>query len=616
VRGLCGRGYHLIEKAKVVNVEHKGPLPEPDSPNNVSANANGLNFERWGPWTERAGAEARANDDETQPLRTANTPDAAPTPKPTPQAQRGQDALPVDPQFTHREHVTGMLLVPPYPVGALQAPAYPAAPGQVPPYPQAQQRSQYPPQRQQQAPPYQHYPGNQYPYPPGNGAYPQPGTGYPWPGGYHAGYPYPYPPYPYAPYPYAPYGRPPMPQVKHDGFHLAVSIVALICSILAILGGIGSVFFLIFLAFVPHSTLTEGDYLSSLMTFTAFSISGMVGGGFSLYHSIRGLMRKPSGHIILPWFWIFLVLYLLAIGVGYALEANGLAVQYLPLTMFLIVLVAIFPALALAAFGVRRLRFPQWPTTWRRFSLAITSGATLGIGLALLLELGLLVLVLRSQATNFNQYLTGSTPGNTSFGMFALIFLVVAIIGPVVEETVKPLGVAFYIGRIRSAAEAFTLGMSAGIGFALVETVGYIGSGYQNWLGVALERTAASLLHGFGAGMVALGWYYLTHDKHHPKRRALGYWAYAVLQHLVWNGTAVLAFLPAPAGPALNNVNLNLGFTQLPILELLNILEAIAILVFFVYITGRLRRQTPQLNENKPQNEQLYQPSESTMAKV
>ncbi len=326
--------------------------------------------------------------------------------------------------------------------------------------------------------------------------------GYPGQNGYNYGYPT-------YPYPYAPYWPPPP---KRDGYRHAVAIVALICSILAILGGIGSAFFFLILALVPHSTITESSYLSSLMTFAAFSISGMVGGGFSLYHSIRGLLRKPSANIILPWFWTFLVLYLLVIGVGYALQANGLEVQYLALTIFLIVLSAIFPVLALASYAVRRLRFPQWPTTWRRFTLAITSGATLGIGLALLLELGLLVLVLRSQATNFEQYLTNpNTPSNNSFGTFALIFLVVAIIGPFVEETVKPLGVAFYIGRMRSAAEAFTLGMAAGIGFAMVETVGYIGSGYQDWLAVALERTAAGLLHGFGAGMVALGWYYLTH---------------------------------------------------------------------------------------------------------
>ncbi len=78
----------------------------------------------------------------------------------------------------------------------------------------------------------------------------------------------------------------------------------------------------------------------------------------------------------------------------------------------------------------------------------------------------------------------------------------------------------------------------------------------------------------------------------------------------------MLAFLPAPAGPALNNFNINLGFTQLPFLELLNILEAILILVFFVYMTGRLRRQTPPINANNPSNEALYKPGEPTLTRA
>ena len=68
------------------------------------------------------------------------------------------------------------------------------------------------------------------------------------------------------------------------------------------------------------------------------------------------------------------------------------------------------------------------------------------------------------------------------------------------------------IGRLRSAAEAFILGFACGIGFDLIETSGYISLGDSRpWVDTALERSTAGLLHGFGAGMVALGCYYLTH---------------------------------------------------------------------------------------------------------
>jgi RsiW-degrading membrane proteinase PrsW (M82 family) len=429
------------------------------------------------------------------------------------------------------------------------------------------------------------------------GQVPQPGyQGYP-------GYPVYPPPYPYGAYPgyngyaYPPYGWQPVQQPK-DGYRLTVVIISLVGSGLAILGGLASIG-LAALVYIGASInpnvrgISPDQLFSSILTFTAFAIAGLVGGSFSLYHSIRGLLKKSSASFVLPWFWIFLVLYLLVLGIGYALQVNGQAVTMPALTIFLIILAALFPALTLLSIGVRRLRLPEWATTWRRFTLALTSGATLGIGLALLLELALLFLIVRGpNAANFSQCFDNpNAPGCSSFTTFNLIFIVVAIGGPIIEETVKPLGVALFIGRMRSAAEAFVLGLGAGVGFALVETMGYIGSGYQDWLTVALERTGASLLHGFGTAMVALGWYYFTHAKKQRFLKGIGLWVYAVLQHMIWNGTAVIALIPGPVGTTINNWNLNLGFTSLAFTEVLNIIEALLILVFFIYVTGRLRKQ-------------------------
>src|SRR5207249_1121714 len=104
------------------------------------------------------------------------------------------------------------------------------------------------------------------------------------------------------------------------------------------------------------------------------------------------------------------------------------------------------------------------------------------------------------------------------------MFILVSVIAPVVEEAVKPLAVVVLIGRIRSAAEAFVLGLACGIGFDLIETTGYISAGYQDWLSIALIRTGAGLLHGFGAAMVALGWYYLVHPGKKRVLKALASW--------------------------------------------------------------------------------------------
>lgn len=515
--------------------ENRGTSPI----NSGQGNRGSTSSERWGEW------EIDEEDTQQQP---ANT------------------------QFVHSEHVTGALPV--YPSEApLFQPAsfvpYPTqAPQQRPVYPSPQQWQGYSPQG---SPPYQNqwYPGY-----PSYGVHPA----------YNG-----YPQYVWHP-----------PQPKQDGYRLAVVIISLVASILVLLAGLACILilslFIIGTAANPESSASSGGtYFSGLMTLIAFAIAGLVGGGCSLYHSIRGILNKRSASFKLPWFWIFIILYLLVLGIGYALLANGQEVALPALTIFLIILAAIFPALTLLALGVRRLRYPQWTTTLRRFTLALTSGATLSIGLALGLELGLLFLIVRGPgAANALQCINNpDLPGCGTFTTFNLIFLIVAIVGPIVEETIKPLAVVLYIGRMRSASETFLLGMACGIGFALVETVGYIGSGYHDWLAVAIERTGAGLLHGVGAGMVALGWYFLVHAEKYRVLIAVGFWSYAVLQHVVWNATAVLGLLPGPIGSTINSWNLNLGFVTLPFVEILNIIEAILILVFFFYITGRLRKMTP-----------------------
>ena len=93
--------------------------------------------------------------------------------------------------------------------------------------------------------------------------------------------------------------------------------------------------------------------------------------------------------------------------------------------------------------------------------------------------------------------------------------------------------------------------------------------------------------------MVALGWYYVIHTKELGVRKGLllGFacWLYAVFQHAVWNGSVTLVLLPGPVGQLLQNWTLNLGFASLSSDVVINILEALLILAFFLYLTGRLR---------------------------
>ena len=557
-------------------------MPDPDGPERQPTS------ELWGPWEQGSGQESRvvSGMQFKKPVGFDT-----PTEKLSRPAIDAAPGIHVDPQTTYREHVSGSLASHPS-EGPLFQPAYPPYPGYQPQGYSPQGHSFPPP-----APNYAPFGG----YPPQRPGY-TPNAGYPSYQGYVSPPPYApiTPPYPgyngYAANMYAYPWQPPLP--KRDAYLLAIGITSLIGSILVLLAGLGAIGLLALITVVPHSTLSASEYFASIMLFIGFACAGVVGGGFGLYHSIRSVfLRKPSADFVMPQFWIFFLLYLAVIGAAYWLQIRGLAVTYPPVTVILIAFAAIFPALTILALGDRRLHFPRnspWPTSWRRFTLAIVSGATLGVGLAAVFEFILELLLVHGQATNPLLCVDQpNAPNCQNPGVYNIILIVVAVMAPLIEESVKPLAVIIFIGRVRSAAEAFVLGLAAGIGFNLIETTGYISSGYQDWLSIALIRTGSGLLHGLGAAMVTLGWYYLTHPGKHRGLKVAGCWTYAVLQHGIWNGSWGLTLLPGQIGSFFNNTNVTIGSISLPSYALVNIAEALFMLAFFMYMIGILRPKQP-----------------------
>jgi RsiW-degrading membrane proteinase PrsW (M82 family) len=475
------------------------------------------------------------------------------------------------------------------------------------PYPGWQSYQQLPAAQPWQQP----YPGMSAP------SYPPPAMPHP-PYGYN-GYGYPqqmapsaYPGYngswpPYAP-PAYPQWQPPRP--KRDGYQLGVAIASTACSGLVMLAGLICGFLLLFLIIAsPNlSRLGPSARFSAIVIYTALTIIGIAGGGSSLYHSICALLQKPSAPFKLPWSWLFLIFYVVLLAFGFTVGTAPEVLANEPLRIFLIALAGIFPALTFLALAVRRVHYPQqapWATTWRRFTLAIVSGGTVTVLLAVIFELVLTQLagtafgIHTSIIDNPNM----PVPHNTQQLLFLL--LLVSVIAPIIEECVKPLAVEVMIGRLRSAAEAFILGFACGIGFDLIETSGYISLGDSRpWVDTALERSTAGLLHGFGAGMVALGCYYLTHRNSINNRIliGLGCIAYAIIQHAIWNGAFLFALLPAPIGPYLESGTIQIGSYAMQGVVLVYIIESLLILAFFLFVTGKLRSQqatqaTPQSNQ-------------------
>ncbi|HEU5366922.1 MAG TPA: PrsW family glutamic-type intramembrane protease [Ktedonobacterales bacterium] len=390
----------------------------------------------------------------------------------------------------------------------------------------------YPPYRPPAGPrgPAPRYPGPGYPIVPPSRqppAYP----GYPLQPGYA---PYPYPPYPGMPgYPYGWY--PPRPRAPGETYHKVLGILSIIASSLLLLGG------LLGLAITALIVLVgDGEDLSSINLLVTGTLAGLAGGGAGLYHSIRALMRRPSAPFSLPSFWVLFALTIVILGAGVALFATNQPTGPVALIELLVLLSGIVPALTVLALGLQTLR-PG--VTWRRAWLALSSGASLSIGVAIVLELVLTLLLLGAASLNVD--LNNLNP-SSSFGTIAILILI-AVIAPLVEETTKQFSGFFLLPRMKGPQEAFLIGLASGIGFAIVETAGYIGSAQADWAGIALGRVGAGLLHGMGAAMAGVGWYYIFRGKgaRGRWRLGIGFVIYAYAQHAIFNGgqEALVAFI-------------------------------------------------------------------------
>ena len=416
---------------------------------------------------------------------------------------------------------------------------------------------------------------------PGQPVYPQ---GQPAPG-----YPYPYPAYPYS-QPYWGYAYP-APVVKRrapgEVYGLVVAWIVFSVGILSIVGGL-----LVLLLGGLVAATGSGDSLSALTTFAGYTLGPILGGVLAIVYGISKVMKRPSPPPSLPPTLVMLALTIIALGAAVALwhfyPAPGLAFAVLPLAL----LAGFLPALTILTYGVRQL---GQTTTRRRFWLSLFFGATMAPLFAIIFEgiatllLALGLKIIRPDLSTDITNLTNTAPQNLTDVIFLL--LVLSVVAPLVEEGLKPLGAVLIMRRLRTPAEAFLLGLAAGIGFDMVETISYIGSGQADWISIAIQRIGAGLLHGLGAAMAAWGWYYLINGKGVPRRWLFGFGglAYAVLQHGIFNGSNLLGLLPGPIGDLMSKT-VYLGQLPLDSGTILFFAYYVIILGILVYMTTRLRR--------------------------
>jgi hypothetical protein len=343
--------------------------------------------------------------------------------------------------------------------------------------------------------------------------------------------------------------------------------------------------------------------------------AGSALGGFLLLPSAGlALLRLFGRTLELPgWLkWILrpsvlIILFPPALLLGY-LATRSAQLAWLLLPPFHILVVGL-PILWIVYVARRGLPLGSPQRAWGVFGSglvlgpgAITVLEILVIGVAAMLAIVYVAatpgLAQELEALNFRVALVGDDPEEilrllqpylTSPGILLVIFSFMTIIVPLIEETLKPVGVWLLAGRQLTPGEGFVLGLVSGAGYALYENLAYTTLGSSFWLEVVLLRIGAALLH---VGTTAfLGWALVLAWRERRYLRLGVVFVGAVLFHGAWNALALLSaawevMRSSPAGP---------GFSQQVSLAA-NIGISVLALVMFVLLLSmnhRLRGALP-----------------------
>jgi hypothetical protein len=209
---------------------------------------------------------------------------------------------------------------------------------------------------------------------------------------------------------------------------------------------------------------------------------------------------------------------------------------------------------------------PQWQAIFQQIKSQVTSTGDM-----------------QSLLTALAPYLT-----NPLVLLGALLF--VAVLTPIIEETLKPAAVWLLGRRLHSVAEGFVLGALCGAGFAMLEgTIATSMSTQMLGVGIA-ARAASSLMHITASGIMGWGIASAYLEKRYG-RLALAYFI-SVSIHGLWNGSVILAVFGglrlAVAPASLDLIGIMLVLAGIGILGSM----VIAIVVLLPVFNRRLRSIT------------------------
>lgn len=169
----------------------------------------------------------------------------------------------------------------------------------------------------------------------------------------------------------------------------------------------------------------------------------------------------------------------------------------------------------------------------------------------------------------------------------SVIFMLLAftaVIVPLIEEALKPIGVWLLAGQRISPMEGFIAGCLSGSAYALFENLSFI-SNLDGWATLVIVRIGTSIMHIATSGLMGWG-LALAWKRGQYLKLGLAY-VTAVLFHGLWNGLAVLTAVAAITlmADVEQSTLIKMGFTA-P----LGILLLIVIIFLFIFHSNRRLR--------------------------
>jgi hypothetical protein len=411
-----------------------------------------------------------------------------------------------------------------------------------------------------------------------------------------------------------PYASPMVPQhmapPKQDSYLQGLAITTIICSALLLIVGLVGVpvtlldFFSSYFSIDQTNAAVFFSYQALYLTGTIFCLAG---GGFSLFHAIRSVLKRPSTTVVLPPFWALLIPYVIVLAGLFAIEATGGEIPLVLLVILFLVAVSPLAGAAFIALSLHALPSNAAAITWRRLTVSLVSGATAPFFLVALLysiiNTGLRYALYSCAGANPPSYCTNGDQ------FLAITFILIAIIGPIIIATITPLLLAFYIRKVQKAGEALLLGLACGTGFGIMEGVFIAGTAYHNWVGVLLTSFGMIIINGTGAALVTLGWYHVLNPDHRHLPKAFGYWLWAVVAQIIFYLLSIAVPVIKPIHTFLNAWKVSLGTGIVSLYEIGYMAVVIVVAGLFLYLMQRLRKEDTLSAVVAPPSPEVVAPS-------